>query len=342
MKSYRLARFIVFCSILALAGCQSPNNGAATHNSKTLPMPIASQLPEVSIDNLNRYDWQLVQWVDSQGKVAKIAAKPPFMMDVRPDSLIFSYNCQRYDLAHDSYQLSGYSSSGVTNITPDSCPTKNSSNDFDIAIHLKRLFPQYSSSKFNFEWLSPRPPSLFKKISGQGSTQRLAIHVNGSQLIFNGTPKPIKPTSGLPITYDLLERYQWRLQSAADANNQTITELSYKDLPITADFYTLLNHGSHQASFDSGCNGTGGDYILTPNHELLIGSAPQTLMGCSPKREAAEGKIRALEQSSKSQLTLSKTASTTNNSEDKPTYQLTQKLESGETLIWQNAEKPKG
>ncbi len=89
--------------------------------------------------------------------------------------------------------------------------------------------------------------------------------------------------------------------------------------------------------FSAYCNGVGGPYTLTPDHILLIGSGPQTMMGCGPKREAAEDKIRALEQSSRSQLTLTQLANGNVDDSSLPYYLLIQKMATGETLIWKNS-----
>lgn len=350
--------FIGLLSATALLGCQ-------THNTSLVPIkvitstpanndgiisdpnasidPIAAQkLPELSVDSLNRYEWQLVQWVDAYDNTAKVAQKPAFTMDVRPSSLVFKYDCQRYLLRHDGYQSDSYSASNITNITnitPNACSTRKSSDALDIAIHLKRLFPEYGRGRFHLALLPARPPSLLEKIRGQSLSPRLAINVNDSQLVFTGTLKPIKPISGLPINYDLLERYGWRLIKATDSDDNVITALSHKEVPVSADFRTLLYKDIHSVGFYTGCNGIGGSYILTPNHELLIGAAPQTMVGCSDRREAAEDKIRMLELLSKSQLVLTKITIVSNQTEDKPTYQLNQKLDSGDTLTWQSDPK---
>ena len=76
--------------------------------------------------------------------------------------------------------------------------------------------------------------------------------------------------------------------------------------------------------------------VLTPDNKLLIGSSPQLVKGCSPKRETAEDKIRELEQLSKSQLTLRQLPNINSDASSLPYYLLTQEFDSGETLIWKN------
>ncbi|WP_300407959.1 META domain-containing protein [uncultured Psychrobacter sp.] len=149
-------------------------------------------------------------------------------------------------------------------------------------------------------------------------------------------PKGTEPITDLPITYELLGRYRWRLVSATDSDNQIITELSRPGFPVVANFGYRFNDEYH-VGFSSDCNGVGGPYTLTPDHILLIGSGPQTMMGCGPKREAAEDKIRALEQSSRSQLTLTQLANSNIDNPSLPYYLLIQKMATGETLIWKNS-----
>ncbi|WP_201611764.1 META domain-containing protein [Psychrobacter submarinus] len=131
-------------------------------------------------------------------------------------------------------------------------------------------------------------------------------------------------------------RYRWRLVSATDSDNQIITELSRPGFPVVANFGYRFNDEYH-VGFSAYCNGVGGPYTLTPDHILLIGSGPQTMMGCGPKREAAEDKIRALEQSSRSQLTLTQLANGNVDDSSLPYYLLIQKMATGETLIWKNS-----
>lgn len=166
----------------------------------------------------------------------------------------------------------------------------------------------------------------------------------GCQTLSNSSSTPIikkaqDPTEtivDLPISYEFLKRYRWRLVSATDSDNQIITELSRPGFPVVANFSYRFND-KHHVGFSSDCNGVGGPYTLHPDHSLIIGSGPQTLMGCGPKREAAEDKIRALEQLSRSQLTLTQLANGNVDDSSLPYYLLTQVMASGETLIWKNS-----
>ena len=334
-----------------LIGCQSnivkdnstPANLIVTGSTTSAPI-LSEQV--INVESVNRFDWKLVRRIDNQGIVNDVDTVPPLMLDVRPSNLVFKYDCQRYRLNHDGYQDYTYSSYGVTTITQPSCLITDKQAASNILQYLEQLFPEYGRGRFNLRITSPstqtksKPFSFLNKLTPKKPTSyELILNVQDKQLIFEGTLKTLRPVTGLPITYELLKEYQWRLVSAVDSNKNTIIELSRPDFPVTAYFAYPLYNDEHHVGFSSDCNGVGGSYILTPDNKLLIGSSPQTMMGCSPKREAAEDKIRELEQLSKSQLTLQRLANANPDSSSLPYYLLTQKLETGETLIWKNEVK---
>lgn len=334
-----------------LIGCQSnivkdnstPANLIVTGSTTSTPI-LSEQV--INVKSVNRFDWKLVRRIDNQGIVNDVDTVPPLMLDVRPSNLVFKYDCQRYRLNHDGYQDYTYSSYGVTTITQPSCLITDKQAASNILHYLEQLFPEYGRGRFNLRITSPstqtksKPFSFLNKLTPKKPTSyELILNVQDKQLIFEGTLKTLRPVTGLPITYELLKEYQWRLVSAVDSNKNTIIELSRPDFPVTAYFAYPLYNDEHHVGFSSDCNGVGGSYILTPDNKLLIGSSPQTMMGCSPKREAAEDKIRELEQLSKSQLILQRLANTNLDSSSLPYYLLTQKLETGETLIWKNEVK---
>ena len=336
---------------VALIGCQSniaKDNSTSANSMVTGSSTSAPILSEqvINVESVNRFDWKLVRRIDNQGIVNDVDTVPPLMLDVRPSNLVFKYDCQRYRLNHDGYQDYTYSSYGVTTITQPSCLITDKQAASNILQYLEQLFPEYGRGRFNLRITSPstqtksKPFSFLNKLTPKKPTSyELILNVQDKQLIFEGTLKTLRPVTGLPITYELLKEYQWRLVSAVDSNKNTIIELSRPDFPVTAYFAYPLYNDEHHVGFSSDCNGVGGSYILTPDNKLLIGSSPQTMMGCSPKREAAEDKIRELEQLSKSQLTLQRLANANPDSSSLPYYLLTQKLETGETLIWQNEVK---
>ena len=244
---------------------------------------------------------------------------------------------------HDGYHNYTYSSYGVSTVTPASCQINDNQAASDIADYLTHLFPKYGRGRFNLKVISaptqPSSKSLYKTTVKNPIPYELALNAQDKQFIFRGTPKIPQPSSGLPISYELLKTYQWRLVSAVDSDNKAIIEISRPGFPVKAYFGYPMYNGEHEAGFSSDCNGAGGTYILTPDNQLLIGAGLQSMMGCGPKREAAEDKSRELEQLSKSQLTLQQLSNTNIDDPSLPYYLLTQKLYTGETLIWKNKSK---
>ena len=302
------------------------------------------KFPELPMSSLNRYDWQLVRTVDNKGSVNQINTEPPLMLEVRPSNLVFKTDCQRYTLHHDdysdnSYSSHNYSSYGVTTTTPTSCKTIDSQGAKNISTYLIELFPRFSRGGFSLELLSSpqAQTTLDKKKSQKIEPYELAINVKDSKLVFTGTLRELQPTQGMPISYNFLKRYKWRLVSAVDGESKATIELNRPGFPVIAYFGYSMYNDEHHVGFSSDCNGDGGPYILTPDNQLLIGSGNQTMMGCGPKREAAEDKIKQLEQLSSSQLSLEQLENTNIDNTELPYYLLTQKLETGETLIWKNS-----
>ena len=359
------ARTLTLISMLGMAGlvgCQSIDNGKIEPITAQAPKPVDTdeaiitfpqnddneyigswKLPELPVESLNRFDWKLVRWIDNEDVVTHVDSDvyaggnmvPSLMLDVRPSNLVFRYDCQRYRLHHDGYHDYTYSSYGVTTTTPASCLINDTQVASDIADYLTQLFPKYGRGRFNLKVIST-PKQLPSKKS---IPYELALNAQDKKFIFEGTPKKLQPASGLPISYEFLKNYRWRLVSAVDSNNKTIIEVSRPGFPVSAYFGFPVYNEEHQVGFGSECNGVGGPYILTANNILLIGSGAQSMMGCGPKREAAEDKIHELEQLSKSQLTLAQLPNTNVDDPSLPYYLLTQKLDSGETLIWKNTTK---
>ncbi|SLJ85367.1 META domain-containing protein [Psychrobacter sp. DAB_AL43B] len=371
----RTLTFISMLGVTGLVGCQTIENSTIEPIIAKASKPVDTderiitfpqsedneyigswKLPELPVESLNRFDWKLVRWIDNEDVVTHVDSDvyaggntvPPLMLDVRPSNLVFKYDCQRYSLHHDGYHDYTYSSYGVTTTTPASCLINDTQAASDVSDYLTQLFPKYGRGRFNLKVIStPKQlPSkqqslklssfLNKTTSKQSIPYELAVNAQDKQFIFEGTPKKLQPTSGLPITYEFLKTYQWRLVSAVDSDNKAITEISRPGFPVTAYFGYPIYNEEHHVGFSSDCNGVGGPYILTADNILLIGSGAQSMMGCGPKREAAEDKIRELEQLSKSQLTLQQLSNNNVDSPSLPYYLLTQKLDTGETLIWKN------
>jgi heat shock protein HslJ len=98
---------------------------------------------------------------------------------------------------------------------------------------------------------------------------------------------------------------------------------------------------------NSGCNGVSGPYAISTNQTLLTGSFPSTMVSCNESIDEMESHIRRMMLYNDSQLTLMHSesypvsGSVNEFKEQKPSYLLTQKLETGETLVWQNEAKKK-
>ncbi|OXL27540.1 META domain-containing protein [Psychrobacter sp. DAB_AL32B] len=366
----RTLTFISMLGVTGLVGCQSIDSNTFIPIIAKAPKPVDTderiitfpqsedneyigswKLPELPVESLNRFDWKLVRWIDNEDVVTYIDSHgyvggntvPPLMLDVRPSNLVFKYDCQRYSLHHDGYHDYTYSSYGVTTTTPASCLINDTQAASDVSDYLTQLFPKYGRGRFNLKVIStptqpsPKPSSFLNKTTSKKSIPyELALNAQDKQFIFEGTPKKLQSISGLPISYEFLKIYRWRLVSAVDSDNKAIIEISRPGFPVIAYFGYPMYNGEHEAGFSSDCNGVGGPYILTPDNILLIGSGAQSMMGCGPKREAAEDKIRELEQLSKSQLTLQQLSNTNVDNPSLPYYLLTQKLDTGETLIWKN------
>lgn len=357
LHQFYLSASLGILSLTVLTGCQTTNNDTSTPSVIQTSIPVEFEeiitfsqsenneyiaswkLPELPIESLNRFDWQQVGLIDEDNVVTQIDNEESLKLDIRPNNLVFKYDCQRYRLHHDGYQDYHYTSYEVTTITPSSCLVKDKQVASDISGYLTQLFAKYGRGRFTLRIIptSNSPSPLHKLVSKNQTSHLLALNTQDKQLIFVGKAKTVKPIFGLPIDYNFLEAYRWHLVSAVDSKQETIEDIIRMGYPVTADFRSSLsNPNEHHAGFYSDCNGVGGPYILTSDNILMIGSAPQTMMGCEPKREAAEDKIRELEQLSKSQLSLRQLPSTSINDSNLPYYLLTQKLESGETLIWKN------
>ena len=371
------ARTLTLVSMLSatgLVGCQSIDNHTFIPINAKAPKPVDTgeriitfpqsedneyigswKLPELPVESLNRFDWKLVRWIDNEDVVTHVDSDvyaggdtvPPLMLDVRPSNLVFKYDCQRYSLHHDGYHDYTYSSYGMTTTTPASCQINDNQAASDISDYLNQLFPKYGRGRFNLKVISTptqtpsKQPSPFlnKTSSKKSIPYELALNAQDKKFIFEGTSKKLQPNSELPISYEFLKTYRWRLVSAVDSDNKAIIEISRPGFPVSAYFGFPVYNEEHQVGFGSDCNGVGGPYILTADNILLIGAGAQSMMGCGPKREAAEDKIRELEQISKSQLTLKELSNTNIDDPSLPYYLLTQKLDTGETLIWKNTNK---
>lgn len=362
MTSNTLMPSLVVISLLssnALLGCQT---NSLDHTAQTRAVIDDKNWSATTIESrlfqtATNYEWQLTHVSDDKGRIKPFNQKLPLIMEVHPSLLTFIQGCQHYRVSFDMWLPLPYPYGQIDVREPsDNCTTVNNSivenlNDKGSIKNktghvLNRIFIPYSDTAFRFYPVIPN--------SGQRSNKtlkQLALKTNkGKTLIFSGTPKPEHPVAGIPLTNELLERYKWRLIRATDNTNKAIHKFNRPDIPITAS-YRLDAHDysnpqqssfSQNAGFSVGCNGAGGSYALSTNQTLLIGGNPSTMVGCGDDINDIESSISRLMLYSSSQLTLTNldeqgTSSPSNKPESR--YLLTQKLESGETLIWKNEEK---
>jgi len=338
---------------LALLGCQtnSLNHSAQTSTVIDDKNWSASTPKPRLLQTITKYEWQLTHVTDENGQTQSFNHKPPLIMQVRPDTLLFEEGCHRYQGSFKAMRPLPYPYSlpDIRDL-PDNCIAISHSgsdlNKGDIQRALEIVFAPYSDSYFRFDPVLPSSPLFSKKASKQ-----LALTTDkGKMFIFSGTAMPKRAVSGLTITNEILERYQWHLISATDHTNRPISQLNHPNVPITASFdIDSYNHSDYQqgafsqsVGFFTGCNGVGGSYALSTNQTLLIGASPSTLMGCGDLINGVEDYLDRIMHNSSSQLTLTHpdiTSISNISSVPIPGYLLTQKLESGETLIWKNEVK---
>lgn len=335
---------------LALLGCQtnSLNHSAQTSTVIDDKNWSASTPKPRLLQTITKYEWQLTHVTDENGQTQSFNHKPPLIMQVRPDILLFEEGCHRYQGSFKAMRPLPYPYSlpDIRDL-PDNCIAISHSgsdlNKGDIQRALEIVFAPYSDSYFRFDPVLPSSPLFSKKASKQ-----LALTTDkGKMFIFSGTAMPKRAVSGLTITNEILERYQWHLISATDHTNRPISQLNHPNVPITASFdIDSYNHSDYQqgafsqsVGFFTGCNGVGGSYALSTNQTLLIGASPSTLMGCGDLINGVEDYLDRIMHNSSSQLTLTHpdiTLISNISSVPIPGYLLTQELDSGETLIWKN------
>ena len=332
-RCYYLPLFMSLLSSVALIGCQTTSFSKATEldslstniNSEvsltTVPLP---QLPE----HLTYYDWQLTQVKGTNGKIKRFKHQPPLIMDLSLDHLLFSEGCHRYQVFFNQTYQPPYLYRFSNFKTPMAENCQNGSKS-DIQSALEHLFRPYGDNNFKFE---PLPSSQ--------SRPKMALAIKDSAtLIFSGTPKPQQHVSGIPITHELLQRYRWRLIRATDQSQQVIKDFHQPDIPITASFSTDTLRQTFGISV--GRHGMGGAYALSVNQTLLTNSDPVLAISYGKRLDDIMMKFVSMALSS-SQLILnrhSETVSSQDNTQISSRYLLTQKLTTGETLVWQNADK---
>lgn len=357
MFSKQLPYFSLFIGLLtatALLGCKSNavHNQTATYSTINSKYWSAATPKPRLFQTITKYEWQLTHVTDEHGRIQPFKHKPPLKMQARPDILLFQEGCHRYQgTFHAMRPLPyPYSLPDIRDL-PDNCLAMSHPgsdlNKGDIQRALEIVFAPYSDSYFRFDPILPS-----SKLFSKQAEKQLALKTDkGKTFIFSGAAKPEQKFSGLPITNELLERYQWHLIRATDSTNRPISLLNHPDVPITASFdMDAYNHSDYQqgpfsqsVAFFTGCNGVSGPYALSTNQTLLIGASPSTLMGCGELINGIENYLDHIMHNSASQLHLSLRAvnqiDNQGDQSDFPRYNLLQAFDSGETLVWQSEQK---
>ena len=358
----------------ALIGCQSnlakdnstPANSIVTGSSTSAPISyqpiiktekLEEKIVVVADETANEvttlqwasnYYWQLTQVKDKKSNAININTDAPITLEIAPSSLSLFQGCQHFDIKFVWMSAPPFEYGSELRERSSTCEsaTENKVSNTNI----KKLFPNDNNIiKLDVELL---PVAKIKLVNTQMASKNLVIKIeNGNTLTFDGTPRTFKEPTGLPIDKALLEHYDWRLVSAVRntfndkgqvISRESIGHFYHPEFPVSLKFRGYDD--SQYAFFSSGCNGIGGPYILMKDYTLLVGSGPQTLMGCGVTGNRIEGELAKLISNSQSTLSLSLQPSqsispTADDQTDMPRYNLLQTMETGETLVWQNEVK---
>ena len=369
-----LSLLLVVLFPAVLAGCQSniakdnsiPTNSMMTGFSTSTPISyqpiiktekLEEKIVVVADETANEvttlqwasnYHWQLTQVKDKKSNAININTDAPITLEIAPSSLSLFQGCQHFDIKFVWMSAPPFEYGSELRERPSTC--KNAPENKVSNTNIKKLFPNDNNIiKLDVELL---PVAKSKLVNTQMASKNLVIKIeNGNTLTFDGTPRTFKEPTGLPIDKALLEHYDWRLVSAVRntfndkgqvISRESIGHFYHPEFPVSLKFRGYDD--SQYAFFSSSCNGIGGPYILMKDHTLLVGSGPQTLMGCGETGNRIENELSKLVSNSKSTLSLSLQPSISSESQSKnqtdfPRYNLLQTFDSGETLIWKNEVK---
>ena len=358
----------------ALIGCQSnlakdnstPANSIVTGSSTSAPISyqpiiktekLEEKIVVVADETANEvttlqwasnYYWQLTQVKDKKSNAININTDAPITLEIAPSSLSLFQGCQHFDIKFVWMSAPPFEYGSELRERPSTC--KNAPENKVSNTNIKKLFPNDNNIiKLDVELL---PVAKSKLVNTQILSKNLVVKIeNGNTLTFDGTPRTFKEPTGLPIDKALLEHYDWRLVSAVRntfndkgqvISRESIGHFYHPEFPVSLKFRGYDD--SQYAFFSSSCNGIGGPYILMKDYTLLVGSGPQTLMGCGVTGNRIEGELAKLISNSQSTLSLSLQPSqsispTADDQTDMPRYNLLQTMETGETLVWQNEVK---
>lgn len=188
--------FLVGCQTAPLSKTINQNSVSPTFKNVSLNAVPKQQL----LERLTYYDWQLIQVKSATGKTKHFRHDPPLLMDVTPNCLVFSEGCYRYQVFIDDVIAKPYlySFNNFRTLPAQTCQDSDTDDDSsEIRSALERLFVPYGDVGFNFEVLSASQPQ-----------PKIALSINnGTALIFSGKAKLQQSISGIPITHELLQRY---------------------------------------------------------------------------------------------------------------------------------------
>ena len=365
--------FVSLLSLIALLGCQT---NSLDHTAQTRAVIddknwSATTLKPRLFQTATKYEWQLTHVSDDKDKLIPVTAQTPLKMDIRPNRLTFDDGCYQYRVSFNIWLSTPYPytdtklqdtvkspNSPANCITMYEITTKDRRGNTVVHSNTARLLDHF----FKLDWYITANFKLEPQLSKSGFMngnieKQLALKTNtGKTLVFTGSPKPKHAVAGMPITNSLLEHYRWHLIKVTDKTGTAISDFIQTERPIVAS-YDLNNHKSgendKQDKLESdiydqtiaiygGCDIVMGSYVLSVNQTLVTGGFPAIMTGCSEARNNIEKHLRRMMLYSTSQLILTYT----NNAkpltkQSEPNYLLTQKLESGEILVWQSEDKRK-
>ena len=348
---------------VALTGCQSapiksPQQTDTVDNItfNTINPTDKAVISEAQVMQwLDHYGWQLTQVINQNGNIVDIENFAPITLAIEPSSVSFYQGCEQYMLDFHALSAPPYPYYSHLAKVPATCNDDNALDNKTVITEdnsIQSLFTKYAPVSLNFELLpTSHLTSESAPVAIQAAPKRLALNIeNGNRLIFIGSPKSLAAPTGLPITNELLERYDWQLVSAVSNTYDEKGELTRKSLgnfyhpdhPISASFESWPDN--QYASFSSGCNGSRAPYFLLNDNTFKVGTIISTVMGCGETGNRIESALFDLMRDSSSQLTLSLQPSqpispTADNQTDMPRYNLLQTMATGETLVWQNQAK---
>ena len=139
---------LVGCQALKLQPTSEPHIINADPNKES--WSISTPQPRL-LQTITKYEWQLTQITDAKNKAQRFKSTLPFMMEVRPDILLFKQGCQRYQA---SFHISRpppypYSLPDQLKRLPDDCgpltkTAKDLTTDEDLKQILATIFAPYS------------------------------------------------------------------------------------------------------------------------------------------------------------------------------------------------------